>query len=54
MLRLRNINSKDTMLKLYKAFILPHLFFVLQCGIFVEHATVQSWKQLIGAFLDLF
>ena len=27
---------------------------VLQCGIFVEHATVKSWRQLISAFLDLF
>ena len=26
---------------------------VLQCGIFVEHATVKSWRQLINVFLDL-
>ena len=26
---------------------------VLQCGIFVEHVTVKSWRQLINVFLDL-
>jgi len=29
MLRFRNIISKDTMLKLYKAFILPHFYFFI-------------------------
>ena len=41
LLRFRNIISKDTMLKLYKAFILPH-FYYCSSAVSYTHLTLPT------------
>ena len=55
MLRFSNISSIRLQCLRCTTYSFCHTFtIVFQCGIFVEHATVKSWRQLISALLVLF
>ena len=51
MLRLRNIISKDTMFRLYKAFILPHFYFCSSVWHFCGTRNIQKLEAVNKRFL---
>jgi hypothetical protein len=55
MLRFRNLISKDTLLKLYKAFILCRILIIVhRYGTFAVHAIQIKYTLSISTFLHLY